>query len=466
MTGDGLIGSPQGNMTDYRCKTATGPLNAIVQAPSSRSITNRALVLSALAEGRSILSNVLFAEDTRLMIEALRRLGVAIAIDEHGGLAEVTGRGGNIPESDADLSCGNSGTTLRFLTAVASLGRGGQYRFDGRPRLRQRPIGCLAEALQEYGTGFEFLVEPGFPPFVVHAKGLRGGILRMDAPESSQMISGLLMVAPFAVRDVMIETPLATPSLPYITMTTSMMERFGVVVLSDIDGEQGLLRLIVESGQRYRATNERIEADATNAMYFLSSAAVAGGRVTISNLGASSSQGDLRFLDILEQMGCRTHREPDRLTVHGPPPGAWLRGIDVDLGDMPDSAQTLAVIALFAEGPTTIRNVASLRIKETDRIAALQCELQKLGATVEVREDEIRITPPDVFTPALIETYDDHRMAMSFALAGLRCPGIILSNHECVDKTFPFFFREFESLLHPAASGLDGPGALPQAQDR
>ena len=450
-------------MSVYRCTPVAGPLDAVVEVPGSKSLTNRALVLASLADGRSLLGNILLADDTRIMIDALRRLGVAITIDEAGHVAEVSGCDGHIPECDADLFCGNSGTTMRFLTALVALGRGGRYRLGGVPRMCRRPIGALVDVLGALGTGVEYLDEVGFPPIVVHADGLRGGYVSFNAPQSSQMVSGLLMVAAYASRDVMIDVIGDAPSVPFLKMTTALMERFGVSVIEDYGRteatkpsrfhrdheatESKAIKFIVESSQRYRGTNYAVEPDATNAMYFLSAAAVAGGRVTVSRLGTSSLQGDVRFVNVLEQMGCRAERETDRLTVFGPPPGTKLRGLDIDLNDMPDTAMTLAVLALFADAPTTIRNLENLRVKETDRLAALCCELGKLGAAVEERPDGLRITPPRSLVSATIDTYDDHRMAMSFALAGLKCPGLVINDAECCAKTFPDFFTRFEAIL-------------------
>ena len=454
-------------MSAYRCTPAAGPLDAVVEIPCSKSLTNRALVLAALADGRSILSNVLLADDTRIMIDALRRLGVAIALDESDCVAEVSGCDGHIPESDADLFCGNSGTTMRFLTALTALGRGGRYRLSGVPRMHRRPIGALVDVLQALGTGVEYLDQVGFPPIIVHAQGLRGGHVSFDAPQSSQMVSALLMAAPYAWRDLMIDVTGETPSVPFLKMTTALMERFGVPVIEDYGigtgtsgkaetrkaestnkgTEGGEIKFIVESSQRYRGTNYAVEPDATNAMYFLSAPAIAGGRVTVPQLGTSSLQGDARFVDVLERMGCRIERERDRLTVIGPPPGTRLRGLDIDLNDMPDTVMTLAVLALFADSPTTIRNVENLRVKETDRLAALCSELGKLGAGVEELPDGLRITPPRTPGAATVETYEDHRMAMSFALAGLKCPGLVINNPECCSKTLPDFFTRFEAML-------------------
>jgi 3-phosphoshikimate 1-carboxyvinyltransferase len=259
------------------------------------------------------------------------------------------------------------------------------------------------------------------------------------------MISALLMAGPYARGDVFVEIRGQLVSEPYVAMTMAVMADFGVEVISQTT--DAAAKYIVAAAQRYRGREYPIEPDASNASYFLAAPAVAGGRITVRGLGTASVQGDARFVDVLERMGCTIERGPTELTVHGPHTGTWLRGIDIDLNDMPDMAQTLAVVALFAEGPTRIRNVANLRLKETDRLAALACELGRLGATVEVHADGLTIDPPPEITPAAIDTYNDHRMAMSFALAGLGIDGIVINDPGCVSKTFPDFFERWERMV-------------------
>ena len=431
-------------MSAYECQLARGPIDATVTLPGSKSITNRALVTAALADGDSVLRNVLLAEDTRLMMEALQGLGITIRVDEEGRAAEITGCRGQFPATEAALFCGNSGTTIRFCTALVASGHG-RFELDGIERLRQRPIGGLTKALQTLGAGIEYSANEGYPPITVYAKGLNGGQVTLDAPSSSQMVSSLLLAAPYAGRDLLIDVIGKVPSVPYLKLTTAIMGQFGVAVIEQYRDTGA--KFIVEAPQRYQGTTLAVEPDASNATYFLAAPAVAGGRIAVEGLGTGSVQGDAKFVDVLERMGCRIARTATRLTVEGPRKGDPLRGIDVDLNDMPDTVQTLAVVALFAAGPTVIRNVANLRVKETDRLAALNRELAKLGATVEESADGLAITPPGRITAAYIDTYNDHRMAMSFALAGLRCPGLVINGPECVRKTFPGFFDCFEAMV-------------------
>lgn len=378
------------------------------------------------------------------MFNALHNMGIALTIDKTQHVAEITGCNGFIPNSEAELSCGNAGTVMRFMTALTALGHG-TFQLDGVERMRDRPIGELVNALQAMGTSVEYLGKKDYPPIVVHASGLSGGQISLHSPPSSQLISALLMVAPYALRDVMIEISGEVVSQPYLKMTTALMEKFGVIVIEQYSHLGA--KFVIEASQKYIGQNFSIEPDATNASYFLAAPAIAGGKVTIEGLGTNSLQGDAKFVDVLEEMGCQIERHTNKLTVTGPSSSNELHGIDMDLNDMPDTVQTLAVLALFASGPTVIRNVATLRVKETDRIAALNRELTKLGATVEEMTDGIKITPPDQIKPASIDTYDDHRMAMSFALAGLKCKGIAINDPQCCEKTFPDFFDRFEQML-------------------
>ncbi len=415
-------------------------VNATVRLPGSKSLTNRYLLCAALADGLSRLRAVSISDDALRMIDGLRRLGVQIELREDAEIIEVSGCHGHLPADSADLDLGNAGTAMRFLTALTCLGYG-DYRLDGTPRMRQRPIGPLVGALGALGAGIGYEQSDGCPPLTVHARGLTGGDITFATPPSSQYISALLMVAPYAGQDVRMCINGPLPSRPYISMTIDVMRSLGVEVIVGEDFD----RFIVPATQRYQAREIAIEPDASAATYFWAAAAITGGRVTVQGLTHDSFQGDTAFARVLERMGCQVEEGDNKITVQGPPVGS-LRGIDVDLNAMPDAAQTLAVAALFASGPTHIRNIANLRIKETDRLAALESELLRLGATVEVSDDSLRIEPPAEIRPAAIETYDDHRMVMSFALAGLRAEGIEIKDAACVSKSFPHFFEVLGEL--------------------
>jgi len=408
----------------------------VVELPGSKSLTNRALVVSALADGVSILEGIGLGEDTRLMIGLLSALGIRVQLDETARTVRVEGCGGHLPEQEADLFCGNAGTVMRFGTALCCLGYG-RYRLDGVERMRHRPIGPLVDALRDLGAQIGYEGRSGFPPVTILARGLRGGQVAMRGDQSSQFVSAVLMVSPYAKNDVMLELLGRVVSRPYIRMTLQVMDDFGIGFV-----ERDLQKFIVPAMQTYHARRYAVEPDASAASYFFAAAALAGTKVVVRGLGSRSVQGDVGFVRILEQMGCCVQQEPDVTAVIGPSDGT-LHGVDVDLNDMPDVAQTLAVLGLFADSPTTIRNVANLRIKETDRLAALATELQKFGADVEQYEDGLTVHPPAQPRPATVDTYRDHRMAMSFALAGMRIPGVVIRDVECVDKTFPDFFKVF-----------------------
>ncbi|MEX0611174.1 MAG: 3-phosphoshikimate 1-carboxyvinyltransferase [Pirellulales bacterium] len=412
------------------------PLRGRVRPPGSKSITNRALVCAALADGASTLSGALDSDDTRVMIESLGRLGIDVEARDAGTTLVVHGAGGEVPALEAELFCANSGTTIRFLTALVTLGHG-SFRLDGVERMRKRPIGDLLDALNELGAHAMSEHGDGCPPVVVHANGLVGGTATVRGDISSQFLSGILMATPGAQSPVelVVDGPLV--SQPYVRMTLEVMRAFGVTV--DTAAEMRRFEIVP---QRYLAGQYAIEPDASAASYFWAAATVTGGEVTVEGLSADSLQGDVAFVDCLEQMGCEVSRARDSITVVGRP----LKGIDVDMNRVSDTVQTLAVVALFAEGATTIRNVAHIRHKETDRIAALAAELRKLGAEVSERPDGLTIQP-GTLRPATIATYNDHRMAMSFALAGLRIPGVRIENPQCVEKTYPAFFNDLARLI-------------------
>jgi 3-phosphoshikimate 1-carboxyvinyltransferase len=438
-------------MGDVTIEPLSGPFTAVVRPPGSKSLTNRALVLASLAKGSSALGNILLADDTRVMLDGLSRLGFAIAIDQPACAVRVTGAGGIVPAPEADLFCGNSGTTIRFLTALCALGRG-RYRLDGIERMRQRPIGELVNGLNNLGVRTEYAGQDGFPPVIVDADGIAGGLLTYGTAASSQFLSAVAMVSPFARHEVRIELAGRQTSWPYVVMTMRLMDEFGVTPELIRDPLTSEPRCIVIPRGGYHAVDYTVEPDASNATYFLAAAAInPGSKVTVQGLGRGSLQGDVGFADVLHRMGANLIFGRDFITLIGPD---RLEGIDVDLFDMPDTAQTLAVVALFAEGPTHITGLRSLRVKETDRLAALCVELTSLGAAVSVEDDDtLQIDPPVNIQSAAIATYDDHRMAMSFALAGTRRNGIVIRDGHCVNKTYPDFFVDFRKMLDARGKG-------------
>jgi len=436
-------------MGDVTIEPLARPFSAVVRPPGSKSLTNRALVLAALASGTSSLTNVLFADDTRVMLDDLTRLGFAIDIDEPASVVRVTGASGNIPATSADLFCGNSGTTIRFLTAMCSLGHG-RYVLDGIERMRQRPIGELIDGLRHLGVRTEYAGEHGYPPVIVDADGLPGGMLLYGTAASSQFLSAVAMISPLARHEVRIELTNRQTSWPYVVMTMRLMDEFGITPELIRDPITGEPRCIIIPRGNYHPFDYPIEPDASNASYFLAAAAVnPGSKVTIQGLGRSSLQGDVGFADVLHRMGANLVFGRDFITLIG---AEHLEGIDVDLANMPDTAQTLAVVALFAEGPTNITGLRSLRVKETDRLAALCTELTSLGASVDIENDDtLHIDPPVNVQSADIATYDDHRMAMSFAIAATRRNGITIRDAQCVNKTYPNFFADFGKMLESKA---------------
>lgn len=419
-----------------------GPVEGEATPPGSKSITNRAVACAALAEGTSRLTGLLDSEDTRLMADAVARLGFAPEFDWAACSATIVGRGGKIPAESADLFVGNSGTTVRFLAAMLAAGRG-KYRLDGTKRMRERPIQDLLDAVNALGGHAVSLAGTGCPPLEIDASGLRGGQVRIRGDVSSQFLSGLLLAAPAAQSPLEVIVDGELVSKPYVDMTLEVMRRFGArfEVVRDPDG--GVRSVTVEN-RPYHAENYPIEPDASAASYFFAAAAVTGGRVAVPGLSRSSLQGDVKFVELLERMGCGVTWEADRIVVRG----GRLRGVDCDMNAVSDTVMTLGVVALFAEGKTTIRGVPHIRHKETDRIAALACELRKVGASVVEFADGLEITPPaGPLHGAEIDTYLDHRMAMSLALVGLVVPGIVIRDPGCTAKTYPRFFEDLETLV-------------------
>ena len=422
-------------MTDTReIVPVSRPVSGTIRPPGSKSLTNRALVVAALAEGTSHLTGVLDSRDTQVMIDSLRRLGIAVEHSPADCSIVVSGCSGRPPVAVADLWLENSGTSIRFLTALCALGRG-TFRLDGNARMRERPIGDLLESLRQFGISVAAELGTDCPPVVLTSDGLRGGTTTVNADVSSQFLSAILMAAPCAASPVEIRLAGEMVSEPYVEMTWKVMSQFGVNVDRDEPG-----RYLIRP-QSYRGRSYDIEPDASAASYFFAAAAVTGGEITVEGLTANALQGDVFFVNALERMGCEVTWNAESITVRG----RELHGIDIDMNAISDTAQTLACVAPFATGPTRIRNVAHMRHKETDRVAAVVTELQRLGLSVEEHPDGMTIHPGPL-QPGSVATYDDHRMAMSFALLGLRVPGIVISDPGCTSKTYPHYFDDLDRL--------------------
>jgi 3-phosphoshikimate 1-carboxyvinyltransferase len=421
-----------------------GPVHGSILPPGSKSIANRAVICAALARGTSRLTGMLDSQDTRVMAAGLAALGIDVAADWQAGTMQVVGCGGRIPAAEATIDCAASGTTIRFLSAVCALGHG-DYRLDGTPRMRKRPIGDLIQALRELGVEAEAESPGGCPPVAIHSHGLAGGAARVRGDTSSQFASGLALAAPCTGRGMRIEFEGRLVSLPYLEMTRRVMASFGAACApTDTGGWQ-----IPPSG--YQATDYAIEPDASAASYFFAAAAITGGRVRVEGLSRRSMQGDVGLCDVLERMGCDVAWDETgvgAITVGG----RAVRGVDVDMNAISDTVPTLAVAALFADGPTTIRNVAHIRDKETDRISDLARELRKLGARVDESRDGLTISP-QLLQAAILDTYDDHRMAMSLALAGLLVPGVRINDPACVGKTFPDYWERLATIARLDTAG-------------
>lgn len=408
-------------------------VEATLTLPGSKSYTHRALIAAALAPGESILANALKAEDTELTAQALAGLGADL--DWQGHTVRVLGTGGHLKPVADPIFLGNSGTSMRFLTAVVALGSG-TYRLTGTPRLCERPMGELLEALNNLGVQATSEQGNGCPPVTVTGGSFTGGITRLSGAVSSQFLSALLLIGPLAPKGVEIEISGELVSRPYVDVTLSVLTAFGITF-----SREAYRRFIIPGGQSYRNHQYDIEADASSASYFWAAAALTGGRMTIANLDLESIQGDIDFLSVLARMGCHLISSPQGLTVEGGP----LQGIHMDMSAMPDLVPTLGVLAAFADGETVISGVAHLRHKESNRLAAVVTELGKMGITAKETPDGLRIiggTPQG----AEIETYDDHRIAMSFAVAGLKAKGVVIHNPDCVAKSFPDFWEYFENL--------------------
>jgi 3-phosphoshikimate 1-carboxyvinyltransferase len=411
-------------------------VDAAIEVPGSKSLTQRALIAASLAEGTSTLLGPLESEDTKYSSEALMQLGVAM---DKGKKWQIHGNGGLIQPTSRPIFLGNNGTATRFLTSVAALGKS-TYLIDGDPRMHQRPIGPLMAALRGWGVDITAVKGTDCPPLALNGRGLAGGSTVLPEGKSSQYLSSLLLVAPYARTPCILKVEGEVLSKPYVAMTLSVMDAFGIAVECTPD----FSFFSVPQGC-YRAREYHIEGDASNASYFWAAAAVTGGRVTVTNVPVPSLQGDAMLVPLLGRMGCEVSRTGNGITLQGT---KRLEGIRVDMGDMPDVVPTLAVVAAFAHGPTVIENIAHLRIKECDRLSAVVAELTKLGVKVEEREAAMVIHGEGGagLRGAVIETYKDHRMAMSLAVAGLRIPGVRITGEECVAKSFPDFWERFGLL--------------------
>jgi 3-phosphoshikimate 1-carboxyvinyltransferase len=415
-----------------------------VRLPGSKSISNRVLLLAALARGETLIDGLLEADDTRVMREALSTLGVLFS--ESGGTLRVAGCSGTFLVREANLFLGNAGTAFRSLTAALAFS-GGRYVLDGVPRMRERPIADLVDALNALGGRIAYRGQPGYPPLqIAPATELNADRVSVRGDVSSQFLTGLLMAAPLSAPQRGLEIAVDGPliSRPYVDMTVTLMQRFGVTVERRGDA------FVVPRAAYTSPGRTVVEGDASGASYFLALGAIAGGPVRVLGVGRDSVQGDVRFIEALAAMGAQTDLGDDYVEASAPLSGR-LRGLDADFNHIPDAAMTLAVVALFADGPTTLRNIGSWRVKETDRITAMATELRKLGATVEEGPDWLRVHPPTRIVEAAVDTYDDHRMAMCLSLAAVGGRPVHIQDPQCVSKTFPDYFDKLASLVSPPA---------------
>jgi 3-phosphoshikimate 1-carboxyvinyltransferase len=410
------------------------PPDATIRVPGSKSVTNRALIIAALADGNSRIVNPLFSDDSFWLMDALVRLGIDVHADGERGEVYVRGQSGEIYASGVDLFVGNAGTVARFLPPFLALGRG-PFTVDGVPRMRERPVADLVDGMRQLGAEVEYAGEDGRFPLMIKGGGIPGGKARVSASKSSQFISGLLMAAPYAQAPVTLH-PVGRKEWPYVGITVALMRAFGVEVDEAANGRFTVAPAL------YSSREYEVEPDASGASYFMAAAAVTGGRVRIPGLGASSPQGDLRFAGVLRDMGCRVEIASDFVEVQGPD---HLRGVEVDMNAFSDTMITLSAIAPFAEGPTTIKNVGHTRLQESDRLSAVATELTRLGVKTQTTSSFIRIIPNKI-RPGVVRTYGDHRMAMAFAITGLVASGIRIRDPGCVTKTFPGYFGALESL--------------------
>ena len=417
------------------------PVKAVageVRIPGSKSLSNRILLLAALAEGTTTITNLLDSDDVKHMLNALSQLGIRYELSEDRTECTLQGAGQALGATASELFLGNAGTAMRPLCAALCLGEG-EYHLTGEPRMYERPIGDLVDALRELGADITYLGDKNYPPLLIKANGLNGGEVSIKGNISSQFLTALLMAAPMASEDLIINVDGELVSKPYIDITLHTMALFGVNVIND-----NYERFTIKSGQTYRSPGEvMVEGDASSASYFLAAAAIAGGTVRVYGVGANSVQGDKRFAEVLEAMGASVTYGPTYIEVTR---GATLKAVDMDMNHIPDAAMTIATTALFAEGTTAIRNIYNWRVKETDRLSAMATELKKVGATVVEGDDFIEVTPPAQLTHAAIDTYDDHRMAMCFSLVCLSNTPVTINDPGCTRKTFPEYFDLFKQI--------------------
>ncbi|MGA1491781.1 MAG: 3-phosphoshikimate 1-carboxyvinyltransferase [bacterium] len=416
-------------------------ISGSITLPGSKSLSNRVLLLAMLSEGETFIENLLDSDDVRRMIDALAKLKISYEEDRPGKKIRVKGEGGRIPVDKAELFLGNAGTAIRPLTAALTLGHG-RFVLDGIERMRERPIQDLLDGLNQLGAQVRSIDNTGCPPVEIIANGLPGGVTKLSGAISSQYLSAILLTSPYAQTPVEIRIKDHLVSIPYVEMTIRLMNRFGV----NVDVSEDFKSFHINAPQSYKSPKTYfVEGDASSASYFLAGAAITGGTVTVIGCGTDSLQGDAQFAKIMEMMGAEVQWEANHITVRG---SGNLKGIDVDMNEMPDAAMTLAVAALFAKGTTAIRNIYNWRLKETERLKAVSSELKKLGATVEEGEDYIIIEPPEKLLSAEIATYDDHRMAMAFSLAACGEVPITILDPSCVSKTFPDYFDQLSKLTN------------------
>ena len=409
-----------------------------VNLPGSKSLSNRALLVAALAQGTTRITNLLESDDTRHMLNALKQLGIQYTLSEDKTECTVIGNAGAIHSTDLqELFLGNAGTAMRPLCAALCLGTG-SYLLTGEPRMKERPIGHLVDALREAGANISYQENEGYPPLMIEANGLTGGNVKIDGAISSQFLTALLLAAPMAKEDMTISIIGELVSKPYIDITLHIMKEFGVDVVND-----NYQTFTIKGRQTYKAVETfMVEGDASSASYFLAAAAIKGGTVKVTGIGKKSIQGDVQFVDVLEKMGAMVEWGDDYVAVSR----GELHAIDMDFNHIPDAAMTIATTALFVEGTTILRNIYNWRVKETDRLFAMATELRKVGAEVEEGEDYLKITAPKVLKHAAIDTYDDHRMAMCFSLLALDPVSVTINEPECTAKTFPTYFEVLESI--------------------